>query len=170
MDSKVSDLGKTLTELSRKVEITDAELVRLTRDSALKITPLTEDERRQVTMPLQLSYLTDGLGPHIVIDAVGLPKTFTASLELVRRGGKCVMVGVSPPATQVPMTPYTLFWKELTIIGSHMRLFNFQRTIDLLPRLQIENLLMNFYSLENLLETIKSVENNRVLKPLVQPV
>ena len=114
--------------------------------------------------------VTDGLGPHIVFDAVGLPQTFTASLELVRRGGKCVMVGMSPPNSQVLIRPYTLFWKELTILGSHMRLFNYQRTIDLLPRLQVGNLLTNFYTLETLLETIKAVENNRVLKPLVQPV
>lgn len=47
-----------------------------------------------------LGELTDGLGPDVAIEAVGLPQTFEQCVELVRPGGRIANVGVhGAPAT-----------------------------------------------------------------------
>lgn len=129
---------------------------------------VTVDPRQENIETVVADY-TGGLGPHTIFEAVGLPQTFAQAIDLARRGGKCVMVGMSPPTARVSIAPYTFFWKELKVLGSHMRLYNFRRTIDLLPVLNLAPLLSYEFRLGQVLEAIKAVETNSVLKPLVQP-
>ncbi|MEN2974564.1 MAG: NAD(P)-dependent alcohol dehydrogenase [Candidatus Caldarchaeales archaeon] len=41
-----------------------------------------------------INYLTDGRGPDIVFDAVGIEETFNLALKSVRKGGKIVVIGL----------------------------------------------------------------------------
>lgn len=48
----------------------------------------------------RLADLTDGLGPHVTMEAVGIPATFEQCAKLVRRGGTVANIGVhGAPAT-----------------------------------------------------------------------
>jgi outer membrane protein OmpA-like peptidoglycan-associated protein len=59
-DQKVSDLSDTLIELSQKEVITDAELARLKEESALRFSPMTEEDKRRIAEfeTLSLSFKT----------------------------------------------------------------------------------------------------------------
>lgn len=62
--------------------------------------------------------MTDGEGPHVVIDSVG-GDTFAKLLGVVRRGGRIVTYG----ATTGPVEKYELtrlFWKQVDVLGSTM--------------------------------------------------
>ena len=49
---------------------------------------------RAVNPEMALARATDGRGADVVVDAVGVPEVFATSLELVRRGGRVVVVGM----------------------------------------------------------------------------
>jgi 2-desacetyl-2-hydroxyethyl bacteriochlorophyllide A dehydrogenase len=48
----------------------------------------------EVDIDAEVKKLTDGLGPEVLIEAVGVPKTTLESASLVRPGGKVVWLGV----------------------------------------------------------------------------
>lgn len=64
----------------------------------------------------QVADLTGGEGADVVIEAVGLPATFTQAIDLVCFGGRVVYIGYS----KAPVTYETRFFnlKELDILGS----------------------------------------------------
>ncbi len=64
----------------------------------------------------RINALTDGEGADVVIEAVGLPETFTRAIDAAGYGGRVVYVGYS----KMPVTYDTKFFnlKELDIMGS----------------------------------------------------
>lgn len=78
----------------------------------------------------QLSMLTGGDGPDVVIEAVGLPGTFQAAVEEVAFAGRVVYVGyVKAP---VEYDTKLFVQKELDILGSRNALGDFPRVIEML--------------------------------------
>ncbi|MFM2354922.1 MAG: hypothetical protein RLZZ528_658, partial [Pseudomonadota bacterium] len=73
--------------------------------------------------------LTGGQGADVVIEAVGLPATFTQAIDLACFGGRVVYIGYS----KAPVTYETRFFnlKELDILGSRNALrSDFDAVID----------------------------------------
>jgi 2-desacetyl-2-hydroxyethyl bacteriochlorophyllide A dehydrogenase len=63
--------------------------------------------------------LTDGIGPDIVIEAVGSVRTYEAAVSVVRRGGKILAYGAAPQSAAMALRPFDIYSKELTIVGSY---------------------------------------------------
>jgi len=59
---------------------------------------------------------TSGLGPDIVFECAGTPETFGQSIEMVRGGGKVMIVGVYE--TPLTWNPSITIDKNLTLIGT----------------------------------------------------
>lgn len=64
----------------------------------------------------RLQTLTDGDGPHVVIEAVGLPATFRAAVEEVCFAGRVVYVGYAKAPVEYDTAQFVV--KELDIRGS----------------------------------------------------
>ncbi|MEM9635616.1 MAG: zinc-binding alcohol dehydrogenase family protein [Pseudomonadota bacterium] len=64
----------------------------------------------------RVSELTDGAGADLVIEAVGMPETFTAAVELAAFCGRVVYVGYSKAPVTYETKQFNL--KELDIFGS----------------------------------------------------
>ena len=62
---------------------------------------------------------TDGRGADVVIEAVGSPVTYGQAFQLVRRGGRILAYGAAAQDAVVPMKPFDVYAKELTIVGSY---------------------------------------------------
>ena len=62
---------------------------------------LSTEERRQAVMAL-----TDGRGVDLAIEAVGQPEVFREGIDLVRRGGAYISVGVGAPAGTIELDLY----------------------------------------------------------------
>ena len=75
----------------------------------------TINSRRQ-ELRAALTELTNGLGPQVVIEAVGRPETFVAAVELVAFTGRVVYIGYA----KEPVTYETKLFvqKELDIMGT----------------------------------------------------
>jgi 2-desacetyl-2-hydroxyethyl bacteriochlorophyllide A dehydrogenase len=64
----------------------------------------------------ELRALTEGQGPHVVIEAVGLPATFRLAVEEVCFAGRVVYLGYSKKPVEYDSTQFVL--KEIDILGS----------------------------------------------------
>lgn len=88
-----------------------------------------------------LPELTDGLGPDVVIEAIGLPETFRLAIEVVAFTGRVVYVGYA----KQPVTYETKLFvqKELDILGSRNALDEFPTVIAMLQqkRFPVENII-----------------------------
>ena len=62
---------------------------------------------------------TDGRGADVVIEAVGSPVTYGQTFQLVRRGGRILAYGAAAQDAVVPVKPFEIYAKELTIVGSY---------------------------------------------------
>jgi threonine dehydrogenase-like Zn-dependent dehydrogenase len=80
-----------------------------------------------------LNALTDGLGPQVVIEAVGRPETFLAAVDLVAFTGRVVYIGYA----KEPVTYETRLFvqKELDIMGTRNALpQDFREVISMLEQ------------------------------------
>jgi 2-desacetyl-2-hydroxyethyl bacteriochlorophyllide A dehydrogenase len=66
-----------------------------------------------------VSDLTNGIGPDVVIEAVGSISTYETAVSVVRRGGKILAYGAAPQTASMSLRPFDVYAKELTIIGSY---------------------------------------------------
>jgi threonine dehydrogenase-like Zn-dependent dehydrogenase len=88
---------------------------------------------RQESMHDKLLELTDGLGPDLIIEAIGLPQTFRSAVEEVAFTGRVVYIGYA----KEPVAYETRLFvqKELDIMGSRNALpEDFRQVIQMLER------------------------------------
>jgi threonine dehydrogenase-like Zn-dependent dehydrogenase len=80
----------------------------------------------------ELGALTDGLGPDVVIEAVGVPETYRTAVEEVAHTGRVVYIGW----TKEPVSYETKWFvhKELDILGSRNSLAEFPAVISMLEK------------------------------------
>jgi threonine dehydrogenase-like Zn-dependent dehydrogenase len=92
--------------------------------AAYSINSKTED------VHARLRELTDGHGPDVIIEAVGLPSTYRMAIEEVAFTGRVVYVGYA----KEPVTYETKYFvqKELDILGSRNSLDEFPQVIEML--------------------------------------
>jgi len=73
----------------------------------------------------------------VVMECVGLPATLAAAIPAVRPGGTVVWVGVAAPQATVPVNPYDIFRREITIRGTYTNPHTMDRSIALLDSGQV---------------------------------
>ncbi|HET6318955.1 MAG TPA: zinc-binding dehydrogenase [Chloroflexota bacterium] len=113
--------------------------------------------------------LTGGIGADVALEAVGSARTVQDALSVVRRGGTVVVMGVAPPSAEVAIRPYDLFDRELTIKGAFIRAFEFRRTVELLPLLELESLITDTFSIDQAPRAIENVRARRGIKTAIRP-
>jgi threonine dehydrogenase-like Zn-dependent dehydrogenase len=64
--------------------------------------------------------LTGGRGADVSIDAAGAPGVVTSALEVTRRGGRCVLVGLSSTPTTLDTLRLAAHEQELIGVISHV--------------------------------------------------
>ena len=113
--------------------------------------------------------LTDGTGPNVVIDAVGMPATVELSIDLVSPAGYVVVLGFDERPSAIPQLPITK--KEITIVGSRLQTNQFGKVVDLLNsgELRSDGLITHKFALDDVQEAFNYVENNpdKVRKALI---
>ncbi|NIM94538.1 MAG: alcohol dehydrogenase catalytic domain-containing protein [Anaerolineales bacterium] len=93
--------------------------------------------------PVQLESLWQ-LAPHgfaVVIDATGVPAVIEGALRFLKPRGQYLQFGVAPEGVTIQWSPYEIFRKDWTIIGSFALCYTFQpaiawlvnRVVDITP-------------------------------------
>ncbi|MGI9149717.1 MAG: alcohol dehydrogenase catalytic domain-containing protein [Chloroflexota bacterium] len=110
-----------------------------------------------------------GRGVDVAIEAVGARQTVMDAIALPRRAGTVVLMGVASPTTEVPLRPFDVFERELTIKGAYIRGFEFQRTVELLPVMELQSLITDRFPLSEAAAAVDNVKSGHGIKTVVQP-
>jgi threonine dehydrogenase-like Zn-dependent dehydrogenase len=90
---------------------------------------------------------------------------------VTKPGGKIVLFGVNDPEVRVEFSPYQVFRKELSVMGSLLSHDSYPRTMELLAsgRLQVQPLISHTLSLSKFMEALQMHERQQGVKILVTP-
>ncbi len=120
----------------------------------------------------QVKDLTGGLGADLVIEGSGARTAFTEGVELVRRGGRYLVIGqVGPDA--VTFLPANVVGKELDIIGSLSgNVSDYYKALCFLEnnreRFDFEAVFPNRYKLGDIDKAFVAMHELRDIKPVIQ--
>lgn len=106
-----------------------------------------------------------------VIECVGNPKTVELALELAGNKAVVMIFGLTRPDAEVPIRPFDLFRRELTIKTSYINPYTQKRALDLIDsgRLDVESMVCEKAPLEKLGEILASPELRAKGKYIISP-
>ncbi|RLB23969.1 MAG: alcohol dehydrogenase [Deltaproteobacteria bacterium] len=138
------------------------------------------EKRREIARTLGFEYVLPkassegvkeiaGDGVDVVIDCSGSIEAISASVDLLRKGGRLVLFGVTPPEKTFSISPYKFYKSELTIMGSFINPYTSIRSIALLSELELRPLITHKYKLCKIGEAFKKHKVKEGIKILIQP-
>jgi 2-desacetyl-2-hydroxyethyl bacteriochlorophyllide A dehydrogenase len=94
----------------------------------------------------------------LVVDCTGVPAVCERMPSLTKDGGTLLYFGVCPPAARIGLSPYEVFRRELTLIGSHSLSNNIPDALGVLSRLgaRAEALVSHRLSLGEIAERLRA--------------
>jgi S-(hydroxymethyl)glutathione dehydrogenase/alcohol dehydrogenase len=118
--------------------------------------------------------LTEGIGPDVVFEAVGLPELQRQAFELARQGGRVILVGVGSPASETSFNTMFLTVSERVIrgcfYGSAFPDRDFPWILDLYRagRLDLDALVTQTLPLERVNEAFDAMRAGEHLRTVIQ--
>ena len=114
---------------------------------------------------------TGGRGADFVVEASGAPPAFSEGIDLLRRGGRYLIVGQAHTES-VSFNPSVILGKHLTIIGSlsaHIR--HYHRALEFLrhnaDRFDWSKMLSNVYPLDDIMTAVDRMARWEEIKPVI---
>jgi 2-desacetyl-2-hydroxyethyl bacteriochlorophyllide A dehydrogenase len=164
------------------VGIALAELVRLRGASRILVAEPNGERRRilerrgfQAINPLEADVneavreLTNGLGADLAIEAAGRKETAQQCFEVVGRGGTILFFGVVPPEHTIEVEPNDIFRRELTVVGSAINPYAHHRAIQMLDKLNLDELITHRFPLDRIGEAFETARRGIGIKIAIQP-
>ncbi|GGJ58957.1 alcohol dehydrogenase catalytic domain-containing protein [Streptomyces brasiliensis] len=111
-------------------------------------------------------------GFDVVIDATGSVDAIGHGLDLLRDGGSMLLYGMASEKAKLPISPYDVFRRELTVKGSFARSYGFARAVRMLRtgRVRAEGFITHRFGLPEYDAAIRAVRDDRsCLKAVIQP-
>ena len=117
-----------------------------------------------------ISDLTDGLGAHVVCEAVGKPSLVEQAIRLTRPRGNLQLVGVNPEGSMMPADLFDVHFRELSIRGAFGGGEAYRRALDLLPQVPaIERVVTTSYPMEQVHEAFAEAADPAGVKVAIKP-
>ncbi len=112
-----------------------------------------------------------GEGADVVIECAGRPETVSLSLSLARRGGTVEWFGVCPMGDMIQVEPNSVYFKELTIVGSYVNPHTFDRSIALIAAKTVDfkAFVVHKFPLDAVHEALTVLAEGKTIKSLVDP-
>jgi len=117
---------------------------------------------------------TQGRGADVVIEAAGVPAAFPEAIDMVRRGGRVLIMGLAANDKPVTIGAGAIATKHLRVTGVVSGYFpHYYRALlfmeSNLGKYPFERLISNTYSLERATEAVQAMAAMRELKPVIVP-
>lgn len=89
---------------------------------------------------------------NVTIECVGRPETMQDAIKYAGKGATVVFFGLTEPDCEIPLNPYKVFQKELTITSSFVNPYTHSRAVDLLngKRLNLKALISDVIPLDEI--------------------
>ena len=108
--------------------------------------------------------------PSVSIDCSGNPLAIRSAIETTRPGGRVLLFGVADPEAQIPVSPYDVFRRELTILGSFVNPFTQERAVKMLSVLDLDSLITHRYGLAEFEQAVAIRKTgSAALKVMIEP-
>jgi threonine dehydrogenase-like Zn-dependent dehydrogenase len=116
--------------------------------------------------------LTGGRGADVVIEVSGAPPAFAEGVDLLRRGGRFVVVG-QLHTEMVPFNPSQIVTKQATIIGSvSADISHYERGLRFLVEhrdsFAWDDLVDSRHTLDTVNEALREMRSHAAIKPVLQ--
>jgi L-iditol 2-dehydrogenase len=115
--------------------------------------------------------LTGGLGADVVLECAGVPDTLTWAMAMLRRGGRCAMVGI--PVQDVPLKCQPLVLDELELVGSRASAGEMRRVIPFVAngRMRVGDLITHRFPLSDYATALATFDDRSsgAIKIIVNP-
>lgn len=100
-------------------------------------------------------------GFDVVVEATGAPEVLERCVPLTADGGTVLVYGMADAAARVPVAPYDIFKRELTVKGSFAQTHCFDRSIAYLRsgRVQAGGLLTHRFPLERFADALEALRS-----------
>ncbi|MHB0999306.1 MAG: zinc-dependent alcohol dehydrogenase family protein [Armatimonadota bacterium] len=112
-----------------------------------------------------------GVGADVVIESAGKVETAQLAIKIARRGGKVLQFGVVSPDKLAQISPYDVYYKELTVSGSFVNPFTHSRAVKLLETRQVEvmPLVTHRFPLDDAAKAMELAQGKEAIKILLVP-
>jgi threonine dehydrogenase-like Zn-dependent dehydrogenase len=128
----------------------------------LAFDPLTED------MWATTMKVTGNRGFDTVIEASGNLDSAKSAMDMVGKAGTMVYFAVYPMNFELPIKPFDLYSREITVHGVFMSPYLFPRTMAILPKLNLKPLISKVFPLSQVKEAFEEQERGQGIKILVK--
>jgi threonine dehydrogenase-like Zn-dependent dehydrogenase len=137
-------------------------------DEVLSIERTSPEERNE-----RVRSQTGGRGADIVMEFTGHPAAFNEGLDLIRRGGRYVVVGQLGSGTTT-IKPSLIVSKQLRILGSLSgRAKAYWKALEFIAShradIPFERMISNHYALDEVNVAIERMKNYEEIKPVIRP-
>ena len=138
-------------------------------DEVISIDEIQDPKLRQQ----EVDHMTNGLGADVVFEFSGHPSAFAEGLELVRKGGRYMVVGQLGSGS-VQFQPSMITKKNLTVLGSFSGDIShywksLQYVYEYQNRLPFERLISNEYALDDINLALQRMQAFEEIKPVLYP-
>jgi (R,R)-butanediol dehydrogenase/meso-butanediol dehydrogenase/diacetyl reductase/L-iditol 2-dehydrogenase len=106
-------------------------------------------------------------GFDLVIEASGSPQASKQVFEIAGQKAVIFYFAVYPTDFTVPMSPFTLYLKELTVKGVFFSPYAFPRAINMLPKLDLDALITHRFTLEESHKAFGAHETGEAVKIII---
>ncbi len=115
--------------------------------------------------------MTDGLGADVALECAGVPEVIEWALEMLRRGGRCAVVGI--PTQGVELALQKLVLDELELVGSRASAGEMRRVIPHVEqgRMRVRELVTHRFALADYAEALATFNDRAsgAIKIVVAP-
>jgi L-iditol 2-dehydrogenase len=117
---------------------------------------------------------TDGRGPDIVIEASGFPIAFREGMDIVRRGGRYLVIGQSSMEAEQSIIPGLIMQKYMEIIGSSSAtISHYYKALQFIKnkrkKYAFADIVTHKFHLDQLNEAVTSMAKGQEIKPVILP-
>ena len=123
--------------------------------------------------PDQIRELTGGLGVDFAFEVIGIPSVITEAFMSLKRGGKVIVVGVTPMGEMVQIPGQMISLEEKSVIGSLYGSANMKRDMPRLvdlylgKKLKLDELVSKRIKLEQVNEAFADMEKGAVARSVI---
>ncbi|HEY2493764.1 MAG TPA: zinc-binding dehydrogenase [Paenibacillus sp.] len=106
----------------------------------------------------------------VVIECVGRKESMGLAIEVARKGGQVLLFGVSSPENTIQLSPFSIFSKELKIMGSFINPYTHEEAISLLHQriVQVEPLISHRFRLDEIPDVMGCYPRLQVSKGVIR--
>lgn len=110
-------------------------------------------------------------GYDVIVDATGVPSVIEGLVPLTASGGTLMVYGISGPEQRLSLSPFEIFRRQLTIVGSFAQTFDFGRAIDFLAagKVTAEGMITHRFGLDQYREALDTLADPECVKAVIEP-